>query len=123
MAILVRDLALVNRLRAFPPSTVVVRIPVFYHGCMNWHDVWGVLKWFLAALVAGFIGQFGKSLALFLMRRRRSKRAESTKAHPSGVPSSTPEADVSRAQADAQAKIEKKRAKAEVKRLKKSGKS
>ena len=41
---------------------------------MNWQQVWGVLKWVLAALVAGFVGQFGKSLALFFMKRRRNRK-------------------------------------------------
>jgi hypothetical protein len=31
--------------------------------------VWLVLKWMLVVLAAGFIGQFGKALATYLMRR------------------------------------------------------
>jgi len=76
---------------------------------MTWEQVWNVLRWVLAALVAGFIGQFGKSLALRLIHRKRLKAGES-------VATAAPESE----RAKAQAKIEKKRAKAEVKRLKKS---
>ncbi len=89
---------------------------------MNWQEVWGVLKWFLAALIAGFIGQFGKSFAHFLMKRRRNKKvpeADSVLTNPaSGTASS--DADAEQAYLKTQAKIEKKRGKTEVKRLKKS---
>ena len=89
---------------------------------MNWHEVWGILKWVLAAVIAGFIGQFGKSLALFLMQRRRSKRGPKDDPVPTnpapGANSSG--GDAEQAYLKAQAKIEKKRAKAKVKRLKKS---
>jgi len=37
--------------------------------------VWNVLKWVLAALAAGFIGQFGRSLALRIIERRRRRTA------------------------------------------------
>jgi hypothetical protein len=33
--------------------------------------VWLVLKWILVVLAAGFIGQFGKAFATYLMRRTR----------------------------------------------------
>jgi len=33
--------------------------------------VWTVLKWVLVALAAGFVGQFGRSLALRIIERRR----------------------------------------------------
>ena len=78
--------------------------------------MWNVLKWVLAALVAGFIGQFGKSLALRIIERRRRKRALQSQ-------EAAPEATTVAAERDrleALAKIEKKRAKAEVKRAKKS---
>ena len=89
---------------------------------MNWHEIWGVLKWVLAALVAGFVGQFGKSLALFLMKRRRNRKRLETAIAPTGQTSKTSSSDASveKAALETQAKIEKKRAKAEVKRLKKS---
>ncbi len=76
---------------------------------MTWEQVWNVLRWVLAALVAGFIGQFGKSLALRLIQRKRAKASQSD------IPRD-PEIERTKAQA----KIEKKRAKTEVKRLKKS---
>ena len=36
--------------------------------------VWLVLKWMLVVLAAGFIGQFGKALATYLMRRTRARQ-------------------------------------------------
>lgn len=101
---------------------LVDHVVLFYHSSMNWEEVWGVLKWVLAALVAGFIGQFGKSLALFLMKRRRSRRAQhdTSSADQSAPNALSSHAALTKSQSDAQAKIEKKKAKAKVKRLKKS---
>ncbi|MFC2078554.1 hypothetical protein ACFLSZ_01085 [Candidatus Bipolaricaulota bacterium] len=101
---------------------LVDRVALFYHSPMNWQEVWGILKWVLAALIAGFVGQFGKSLALFLLKRRRNRKARGATHSPTGPTSveSTSDADVKRSELETQAKIEKKRAKAEVKRLKKS---
>jgi len=90
-----------------------------------------VLKWVLAALLAGFIGQFGRSFAVHLMRRRRGKKAAEDSNQP--LTHTAPEGQLppevliererlaaeSEARA-ARAKAEKKRAKAEVKRQKKS---
>ncbi len=115
-----------------PP--VVDCTAVFYHWGMSWHDVWNVLKWVLAALVAGFIGQFGKSFALHLLQRRKARNlADGTsQAAASSSPASETretstdldaQARADEAHAEAVAKIEKKRAKAEVKRLKKQSKS
>jgi len=98
--------------------TLADRPGVFYHFPMSWQEVWGVLKWVLAALVAGFIGQFGKSFALYVLKRRRNRRTGESDKEPDV--SSTTEADVVREHLETQAKIEKKRAKAEIKRLKKS---
>ncbi|MCK5827730.1 hypothetical protein KAH43_04315 [Candidatus Bipolaricaulota bacterium] len=81
-----------------------------YHLYMNWHEVWGVLKWVLVILAAGFVGQFGKSLALYFIKRHRNKQALEAISAPTG----TSAVDAN------EAKIEKKRAKAKVKRLKKS---
>jgi len=84
---------------------------------MTWENVWSVLRWVLAALVAGFIGQFGKSYAQHLLRRRRARSEEpQTNAVKEDLP---PEVLIERERLAADAKIEKKRAKAEVKRLKK----
>ena len=55
-----------------------------------------ILKWVLIVFIAGFIGQFGKSLTKHLLKRFR-KPVSSKKL----------------------SKIEKKRAKAEIKRMKK----
>lgn len=45
---------------------------------MNVSSVWHVLKWVLAALAAGFIGQFGRVLAMRLIARRRKKKGHSS---------------------------------------------
>jgi hypothetical protein len=83
---------------------------------VSWESVWNVLKWVLAALVAGFIGQFGKSFALRIIERRRRERAlQSQEAAPEPAA-----VEAERDRLEARAKIEKKRAKAEVKRMKKS---
>jgi hypothetical protein len=87
---------------------------------VSWESVWNVLKWVLAALVAGFIGQFGKSLALHLMQRRRARRAESLEKQAEVPLDAGPEQErLERERLEARAKIEKKRAKAELKRIKK----
>jgi hypothetical protein len=101
---------------------LVDHVVLFYHLGMNWEEVWGVLKWVLAALVAGFIGQFGKSLAQFLMKRRRTRKSQPGDSE-TKIPA--PQAlslrvAMTKSDSDAQTKIDKKRAKAKVKRLKKS---
>lgn len=40
--------------------------------------VWLVLKWVLVVLAAGFIGQFGKAFATYLIRRAREGKQEET---------------------------------------------
>ncbi len=85
--------------------------------------VWDVLKWVLLVLVAGFIGQFGKSFALRLIeRRRRRRKAAGSDPNVSPTPAD-PRVEIEKARLEARAKIEKKRAKAEVKRSKKSDES
>lgn len=37
---------------------------------------WQIMKWVLIVLVAGFIGQFGKSFAQYMMNRVGRKKAE-----------------------------------------------
>jgi len=44
---------------------------------MNVALVWDVVKWVLVVLVAGFIGQFGRVLALRLIERHRAKKVYS----------------------------------------------
>jgi hypothetical protein len=89
---------------------------------MNWQEVWGVLKWILAALVAGFVGQFGKSLALLILKHRRTRKEVRDHSYAVGVtPKASPAVSNEKKSMDSnQAKIEKKKAKAQVKRLKKS---
>jgi hypothetical protein len=90
---------------------------------MTWDAVWDVLKWVLAALAAGFIGQFGRVLAMRMIHRRRAARAEleeETAHAPSRQPSD--DGEPLPPEVRAQLKIEKKRAKAEVKRVKKAAK-
>ena len=43
---------------------------------------WLVLKWMLVVLAAGFIGQFGKAFASYLMRRTRQPREPSLQSPP-----------------------------------------
>jgi len=100
---------------------VVVAAFADYHQTVTMEDVWGVLKWVLAALAAGFIGQFGKSFALRLIHRRQTSRVLDSADNPSGQsiigkPGESPEQTGIREQA----KIEKKRAKAQAKIEKKS---
>jgi hypothetical protein len=38
-------------------------------------DYFRIIKWILIVLTAGFIGQFGKSLATYLIKRARSAKA------------------------------------------------
>lgn len=84
---------------------------------MTWEAVWDVLKWVLLVLAAGFVGQFGRFFAQRLIERRRREKAQAEPVHVRT--SGSEDAHIERAQVDAHAKIEKKRAKAEVKRLKK----
>jgi hypothetical protein len=42
-------------------------------------SAWSILKWAVIVLVAGFIGQFGKSLAQAVMKRMRLKKEEEAK--------------------------------------------
>lgn len=90
---------------------------------MTWDAVWDVLKWVLAALAAGFVGQFGRVLAMRIIHRRRAARAELEQATPAPVsrPPSSEEEPLP-PEMRAQIKIDKKRAKAEVKREKKAAK-
>ncbi len=46
---------------------------------MDKSTAWDVLKWVLAALAAGFIGQFGRSLALHMINRKRKNNQQDNK--------------------------------------------
>jgi hypothetical protein len=50
--------------------------------------VWLVLKWILVVLAAGFIGQFGKAFATYLMRRTGERKEPEAQ----NLPATTPEA-------------------------------
>ena len=79
--------------------------------------MWNVLKWVLAALAAGFIGQFGRSLALRIIERRRTRTAAQERTH-----SSTHDVAIEKEQgrkSKIEEKSEKKRAKQELKSKKK----
>jgi len=88
---------------------------------MDWEAVWDVGKWVLAALAAGFIGQFGKSLALRLISRRKKRQTAEAQTDENTIPM-PPEALLEQEKLQTLAKIEKKRAKAEIKRMKKAEK-
>ena len=75
-----------------------------------------VLKWIGVALAAGFIGYFGRYLAMLLIERARRKRTEQTA---TVEPSGEAPASLEERLAQTQLKTEKKRAKAEAKKAKK----
>ena len=89
---------------------------------MDASSVWYVLKWVLAALAAGFIGQVGRVLAMRLIERRRERKASSHTERSSEIPTSLPERSHKQEQLRALQKLEKKRAKADLKRAKKETK-
>ena len=90
---------------------------------MDASSVWSVLKWVLAVLAAGFIGQFGRVLAMHLIERRRRKRSRSTTESNDEVKTPLPELLLEQERLKAAQKVEKKRAKAELKRAKKESKN
>ena len=83
-------------------------------GDMDRSAVWDVLKWVLAVLAAGFVGQFGRSLALRIIERKRARRENHAMR---GSEEKSVEEDDKRLRA--QQKIEKKRAKRALKESKK----
>ncbi len=90
-------------------------LPLPYWASMDKSAIWNVLKWVLAALAAGFIGQFGRVLAMRIIERRRAQERSPHKdvLLPHGL-------NLEKKQLKDEAKIEKKRAAQEVKREKKS---
>ena len=74
-----------------------------------------ILKWVGIVFAAGFIGYFGRYLAILIIDRMRKKRAQQTTAEP------TKETSTSQAirLEENRLKLDKKKAKAEVKRAKK----
>ena len=74
-----------------------------------------ILKWIGIVFAAGFVGYFGRHLAMMLIEKMRSREPESP-APESHSPLPPSPSDVA---ATAQAKVDKKRAKAEAKKAKK----
>ena len=81
-------------------------------------DVVEILKWVGIALAAGFVGYFGRYLAMLIIERLHKKKSQQTSATAPSVTSETVQLEIERQKA----KAEKKRGKAEVKRLKKENK-
>ncbi len=77
-------------------------------------------KWILLVLAAGFVGQFGKSLALALLEKRKARKAAGTASKSEPAPEAPSRETDSKAWKK-RAKLEKKRLKAEAKRAKKAG--
>ena len=48
--------------------------------------VWLVLKWILVVAVAGFVGQFGKAFATYLMRRTGERKEPEAQGPPGTAP-------------------------------------
>jgi hypothetical protein len=77
-----------------------------------------ILKWIGIALAAGFIGYFGRYLAMLIIDRVRGKKHEALSTeHPAGL-----ETVNANGIEQSRLKIEKKKAKQAVKKIKKSGK-
>jgi hypothetical protein len=49
-------------------------------------STWSILQWVLVVLAAGFIGQFGKSLAQFIMAKVKAGRSAGKTVSPLPVP-------------------------------------
>jgi len=81
-----------------------------------------ILKWTAVIFVAGFVGQFGKSLTLWMLRRAQEKKANKAKAKVAPAIEEKAPGPVEPANPE-QEKTDKKAAKAEKKRLKKEAKA
>jgi hypothetical protein len=59
---------------------------------MDFPDIftWQIMKWVLIVLVAGFIGQFGKSFAQYVMKRVRRKKVDAPALLPSSQENQRP---------------------------------
>ncbi|MFO7773397.1 MAG: hypothetical protein R6V59_05610 [Dehalococcoidia bacterium] len=78
-----------------------------------------ILKWVGIVLAAGFVGYFGRYLAMLIIEKRRSERTEQMPE----TPVREPNGDKDHLHEEAVLKLEKKRAKVESKRLKKQDKA
>ena len=79
-------------------------------------NVLDVLKWIGIVIAAGFVGYFGRYLAMWIIERMQKKKAQSP-ATPESQMELTPSPEVRIEQE--RLKIEKKKAKAEAKKAKK----
>jgi hypothetical protein len=90
---------------------------------MNDIDYQQIIKWVIIVIAAGFLGQFGKSFATYLIERARKKKAHAASEKLEGSVSppteTVPPATMSET-TEAKTKTEKKTMKAMVKLLKKS---
>jgi hypothetical protein len=89
---------------------------------MNDIDYQQIIMWVIIVIAAGFLGQFGKSFATYLIERARQKKSHAASGE-LGVVVNPPTEPVSRAPmsvtADADGKADKKASKALVKLRKK----
>jgi hypothetical protein len=77
-----------------------------------------ILKWVGIALAAGFVGYFGRYLAMHIIDRMRKKRPQPPTAEPPQEAPASPDTRIE----EARLKLEKKKAKAEAKTIKKEKK-
>lgn len=83
--------------------------------------VWLVLKWILVVAAAGFIGQFGKAFATYLMRRTRQPMEPSLQSLPeAGSKGALPESPALQQIPSAGQQEEKREMKAQAKQQKKA---
>jgi len=78
-----------------------------------------ILKWVGIVLAAGFIGYFGRYLAMLIIERIHRRKAQPT---PTVEPAAEEPASPANRLEESKLKLEKKRAKAEAKRAKKAQK-
>jgi hypothetical protein len=89
---------------------------------MNDIDYQQIIMWVIIVIAAGFLGQFGKSFATYLIERARQKKSHAASGKPEGAVSppaeSAPQASMSET-TNTEGKAEKKAVKALVKLRKK----
>ena len=78
-----------------------------------------VLKWIGIVVAVGFVGYFGRYLAMFVIEKLQRKKPDSSPAaSPAVEPQDSPEVQL----VESRLKLEKKKAKAEAKKAKKAEK-
>ncbi len=78
-------------------------------------DIFEILKWVGIVLAAGFVGYFGRYLAMMIIERVHKKKSQEASVTAPPVTPETAQLEIEKAKA----KTEKKKAKAEAKRVKK----